>query len=70
MREIVVGPSTTPPFLCGDARARRSSRAIALRLYLPKEWDGDASRRAKIDIPKDIRFCTKWEMTPEEIDRF
>src|SRR5271170_7416484 len=36
-----------------------ASLPIAYRLYLPKDWAGDAGRRNKAHVPEAIRFKTK-----------
>src|SRR4030088_1986491 len=44
-----------------------ASLPVAYRLYLPKEWSGDAARRNKAGVPSDIRFKTKPEIALEQI---
>src|SRR5215470_1609776 len=38
-----------------------ASLPVAYRLYLPKEWAGDRTRRRKVGIPDEICFKTKPE---------
>src|SRR5947209_6773677 len=44
-----------------------ASLPVAWRLYLPKEWIGDAARREKAGVPRDIRFKTKPEIALDQI---
>jgi len=44
-----------------------SSLPIAYRLYLPKEWAGDAKRREKAEVPNEIVFQTKPEIALDQI---
>ena len=44
-----------------------ASLPIAYRLYLPREWISDRSRRAKVHIPRAIRFKTKPQIALEQI---
>jgi SRSO17 transposase len=44
-----------------------ASLPVAYRLYLPKEWIGDAARRKKAGVPRDISFKTKPEIALEQI---
>jgi SRSO17 transposase len=44
-----------------------ASLPVAYRLYLPTEWAGDAARRKKAGVPRDIRFRTKPEIALEQI---
>jgi SRSO17 transposase len=44
-----------------------ASLPVAYRLYLPKEWAGDAARRKKAGVPSDIRFKTKPEIALEQV---
>jgi len=44
-----------------------ASLPIAYRLYLPKEWAGDAARRTKAGVPGDVTFQTKPEIALAQI---
>jgi SRSO17 transposase len=44
-----------------------SSLPIAYRLYLPKEWAGDAKRREKAEVPEEIEFQTKPEIALDQL---
>src|SRR5258708_34755616 len=44
-----------------------ASLPVAYRLYLPKEWTGDAARRKKAGVPRDISFKTKPEIALDQI---
>src|SRR6266851_2232323 len=44
-----------------------ASLPIAYRLYLPREWTNDASRRAKAHVPRAITFKTKPQIALEQI---
>jgi SRSO17 transposase len=44
-----------------------ASLPVAYRLYLPKEWIGDAARRKKAGVPRDLSFKTKLEIALEQI---
>ena len=44
-----------------------ASLPIAYRLYLPREWINDASRRAKAHVPRAIMFKTKSQIALEQI---
>jgi SRSO17 transposase len=44
-----------------------ASLPIAYRLYLPREWINDRSRRAKAHVPSSIRFKTKPQLALEQI---
>jgi SRSO17 transposase len=44
-----------------------TSLPIAYRLYLPKEWSEDTSRREKAEVPEAIEFQTKPEIALEQI---
>jgi SRSO17 transposase len=40
---------------------------VAYRLYLPKDWAKDRSRRRKAGVPKEISFKTKSEIALEQL---
>jgi SRSO17 transposase len=44
-----------------------ASLPVAYRLYLPEDWAGDAARRGKAHVPKEIVFKTKPEIALEQI---
>src|SRR5579864_8100156 len=44
-----------------------ASLPIAYRLYLPRDWTKDRSRRAEVHIPRAIRFKTKPQIALEQI---
>lgn len=44
-----------------------ASLPVAYRLYLPEDWAGDAARRRKAHVPKEIGFKTKPEIALEQI---
>jgi SRSO17 transposase len=44
-----------------------ASLPVAYRLYLPKEWAGDAARRNKAGVPRDLGFKTKPEIALDQI---
>src|SRR4051794_6527084 len=39
------------------------------RLYLPKDWAGDADRRAKCHVPAKVKFQEKWQIALDLLDR-
>jgi SRSO17 transposase len=39
------------------------------RLYLPKDWAGDAARRAKCHVPEEVEFREGWRIAAELIER-
>jgi SRSO17 transposase len=43
------------------------SLPVAYRLYLPRAWTGDKSRRAEAHVPRAIRFKTKPQLALEQI---
>jgi len=45
----------------------RGSIPIAYRLYLPKDWAGDAERRKAAGVPENIIFATKPEIALEQM---
>jgi SRSO17 transposase len=44
-----------------------SSLPIAYRLYLPKEWAEDTERRDKTEVPVEVEFQTKPEISLDQI---
>ena len=44
-----------------------ASLPVGYRLYLPKEWAGDAERRQETEVPKEVRFQTKPEIALDQI---
>jgi SRSO17 transposase len=44
-----------------------ASLPVAYRLYLPKDWAADSSRREKAGVPLDIDFKTKPEIALDQI---
>ena len=44
-----------------------ASLPVAYRLYLPKDWAKDRSRRRKAGVPKEISFKTKPEIALEQL---
>src|SRR5512138_1037503 len=44
-----------------------ASLPVAYRLYLPKDWTEDESRRRKVGVPEEISFKTKPEIALEQI---
>jgi SRSO17 transposase len=41
---------------------------VDFRLYLPKEWARDRSRRKEAGVPREIRFATRHELALEMLD--
>ena len=48
--------------------SERGSGCIGLRLYLPEVWTEDQKRRRSVDIPDDVEFLRKWEISLQQID--
>jgi SRSO17 transposase len=46
---------------------QRASLPVAYRLYLPKDWAGDAERRRKARVPEEIVFKTKPEIALDQL---
>jgi SRSO17 transposase len=46
---------------------RHASLPVRYRLYLPQDWAGDAARRRKAGVPKDIIFKTKPEIALDQL---
>jgi SRSO17 transposase len=44
-----------------------SSLPVSYRLYLPKEWTGDAGRRERAGVPVEVEFQTKPEIALDQI---
>ena len=44
-----------------------ASLPVAYRLYLPKDWAKDRTRRRKAGVPKEISFKTKPEIALEQL---
>jgi SRSO17 transposase len=42
---------------------------VALRLFLPEAWAGDAARRRRALVPEGLGFREKWRIALDEIDR-
>jgi SRSO17 transposase len=44
-----------------------ASLPVGYRLYLPKEWTEDFTRRKETEVPKEVRFQTKPEIALDQI---
>src|SRR3954466_2834208 len=42
---------------------------VGLRLFLPEDWCGDATRRAAVGVPGTVAYRPKWAIALDEIDR-
>ena len=42
---------------------------LALRLYLPEIWANDKGRRARVGVPEEVVFRTKWRIALDEVHR-
>lgn len=47
----------------------QGSYPVDAMLYLPKAWAEDTARRARVGVPPDVSFHTKWELALSLIDR-
>jgi SRSO17 transposase len=45
------------------------SLPVAWRLYLPKEWADDMTRREKVGVPQQVKFATKAAIALAQIER-
>jgi SRSO17 transposase len=48
--------------------SRKEHAIVNMRLYLPKEWTKDRTRRKEAGIPTSIKFCTRHELALEMLD--
>lgn len=51
-----------------DAATDEVSCPLDWRLFMPKEWDSDAERRAKSHVPEEVRHAPKWKLALAMID--
>jgi SRSO17 transposase len=42
---------------------------VDAQLYLPREWADDRARRAKADVPREVRFQEGWRLSLQELER-
>jgi SRSO17 transposase len=47
--------------------SRKGHTLVDRRLYLPEAWAKDKARRELCHVPKDVVFCTSWELADELI---
>jgi len=45
--------------------SRKEHALVDQRLYLPQSWAGDAERRAKCGVPREVRFRTRQQLALE-----
>ncbi len=48
--------------------SEQGSGMIALRLFLPEIWVGDADRRATVGVPEHVGYSTKGEIALSQLD--
>ena len=48
--------------------SRKEHALVDVRLYIPKEWAKDKSRRKKCGVPKEIRYRTRHELALEMLE--
>jgi SRSO17 transposase len=48
---------------------RRGQGPLDRRLYLPKDWAADRTRRAECHVPKGVKFQERWRMALAMLDR-
>jgi len=48
--------------------SRKEHALVDVRLYLPKEWAKDKTRRKKCGVPKEIRYRTRQELALEMLE--
>jgi SRSO17 transposase len=51
-----------------NAATDAASCPLDWRLFMPKQWDSDAERRAKSHVPDEVRHVPKWRLALEMID--
>jgi SRSO17 transposase len=49
--------------------SRHGQTLLEARLYLDRDWAGDAARRAKTHVPRQIVFAERWRIGLELLDR-
>ena len=49
--------------------AARGYAPLDRRLYLPRDWAGDAARREKCHVPEEVEFREGWRIAAELIER-
>ena len=47
----------------------QASVPVAYRLYLPKDWAGDARRRRQAGVPPQVRFATKTQIALQQLEQ-